>query len=126
MRLNSKIAVATMCVLFVTPHSGAIARCSFSPYSFFPDRNDSVRILVQTDMESFCDNSFREGPGYHLTSVAVASLPKRGLIATLGENHFAYHAFANYHGPDEYVIRACAVVGERNGCSKLTYQVVVH
>jgi drug/metabolite transporter superfamily protein YnfA len=56
----------------------------------------------------------------------ASKLPKHGVIATLGENHFAYHAFANYHGPDEYVIRACATVGERQGCSKLTYQVVVH
>jgi hypothetical protein len=63
MRLISKIAVATMSVFFVTSESGAQAKCSFSPYAFFPDRNDLVRIHVQTDAESFCDNSFREGPG---------------------------------------------------------------
>ena len=102
-----------------------MAGCSFRPYAFFPDRNDRVQVQVQTDAESFCDNSFREGPGYHFTSVTVATLPKHGLIATLGENHFAYHPFANYHGPDEYVIHACAIVGGRRGCSKLTYKIVV-
>ncbi len=126
MRLISKIVVAAMGVFFATSQSGALAKCSFSPYEFFPDRNDHVRIQVQTDVESFCDNSFREGPGYRFTSVTVAKLPKHGLIATIGANHLAYHAFPNYKGPDEYVIRACAVVGERQGCSKLTYQVVVH
>lgn len=120
------IALAAMSFSLGLPLSGALARCSFSPYEFFPDRNDHLRILVQTDAESFCDNSFREGPGYHFTSVTVARLPRRGLIAKLGENHFAYHAFPNYSGPDEYVIRACAIVGKRRGCSKLTYQVVVH
>ena len=102
-----------------------MAVCSFSPYAFFPDRNDRVQIQVQTDAESFCDNSFREGPGYRFTSVTVATPPKHGVIATLGENHFAYHAFAHTHGPDEYVIRACADVGGRLGCSKLTYEIVV-
>jgi hypothetical protein len=24
------------------------------------------------------------------------------LIATIGPKHFAYHAFPNYHGPDQY------------------------
>src|SRR5262245_15640074 len=31
----------------------------------------------------------------------------------IGSNHFAYHAFPNYHGPDQYTIRACAVVNKR-------------
>lgn len=107
------------------PLSGATAGCAFSPYAFFPDRNDRVRIQVQTDAESFCDNSFREGPGYRFTSVTVAKLPRHGVIATLGESHFAYHAFANYRGPDEYVIRACADVAGRRGCSELTYEIAV-
>jgi len=119
------ISIATASVLLIVSHSGAMAGCSFSPYAFFPDRNDRVQVQVQTDAESFCDNSFREGPGYHFTSVKVATLPKHGLIATLGENHFAYHPLANYHGPDEYVIRACAIVGMRRGCSKLTYKIIV-
>jgi hypothetical protein len=125
MRLFSKAVAAAVGALFVTQY-GALAKCSFSPYAFFPDRNDHVRIQVQTDVESFCDNSFREGPGYHFTSVTVAQPPRHGLIATIGENHFAYHAFPKYNGPDEYVIRACAAVRDRQGCSKLTYQVVVH
>jgi hypothetical protein len=125
MRPMSGIALAAMSLGSLLPLSGALARCAFSPYEFFPDRNDHVKIQVQTDAESFCDNSFREGPGYRFTSVTVARLPSHGLIARLGENHFAYHAFPNYSGPDEYVIRACAIVGQRRGCSKLTYQVVV-
>lgn len=122
----SRSVLATMGLLLAAPQSGALAKCSFSPFMFFPDRNDHVRILAQTDAESFCDNSLREGPGYHFTSVTVASPPKHGIIASLGENHFAYHAFANYNGSDQYVIRACAIVGDRKGCSQLTYQVVVH
>jgi hypothetical protein len=48
MRWISKIAVATMCVVFVTPHSSAMARCSFSPYEFF-----------RTEMITF-ESSFRQ------------------------------------------------------------------
>ncbi len=103
----------------------ARAECSFSPYAFFPDRNDRVRVVVETDAVSFCDNSFREGPGYHFTKVSVVQVPPHGLIATLGPNHFAYHALPNFSGPDRYTIRACATVGARKGCYTLIYDVRV-
>jgi len=116
-------AAATLLALL----SGAPARakCSMSPYAFFPDRNDRVRIAVETDAASFCDNSFREGPGYRFTKVSVVQAPPHGVIATLGPNHFAYHPFAHYSGPDRYVIRACATAGARKGCSTLVYDVTV-
>jgi hypothetical protein len=84
-----------------------------------------VHVRTVTDVESFCDNSFREGPGYKFTEVSVAQVPKHGLIATIGPNHFAHHAFPSYHGPDQYTIRACAVVNKPNGCSNLIYEVRV-
>jgi hypothetical protein len=103
----------------------AQAACSFSPFAFFPDRNDRVEIAAVTDGESFCDNSFREGPGYRFTDVTIVKAPPHGLIATLGPNHFEYHAMPNFTGSDQYVIRACAIVGERKGCSTLIYNVTV-
>ncbi|MCW2275929.1 hypothetical protein GJ654_16575 [Rhodoblastus acidophilus] len=103
----------------------AHADCVISPVEFFPDRNDHVSAQVRTDPESFCVSSFREGPGYHFTSVSVALPPKHGVIATLGENRFAYHALPNDRGRDSYEIRACADVGKRHGCSRLTYLVTV-
>lgn len=111
--------------LAVGAANAAQAACAFSPYSFFPDRNDRVQVSVETDAQSFCDNSFREGPGYHFTDVSLVKGPRHGLVATIGEHHFAYHAFANYQGPDAYVIRACATVGARKGCSTLTYEVTI-
>jgi len=105
--------------------SAARAECRLDPVEFFPDRNDTVHIRTVTDVKSFCDNSFREGPGYKFTDVSVAQAPRHGLIATMGPNHFAYHAFPDYQGSDQYTIRACAVVGKRNGCSTLIYEVTV-
>jgi hypothetical protein len=103
----------------------AHAACSFSPFAFFPDRNDRVEIAAATDSESFCDNSFREGSGYRFTDITVIKAPPHGLIATLGSNHFAYHAMPNFKGGDQYAIRACAIVGDRKGCSTLIYNVTV-
>jgi hypothetical protein len=122
--MRSHLAAGTM-LLVVAAASVARAECKVDPVEFFPDRNDTVHIRTVTDIESFCDNSFREGPGYKFTDVSVAQLPKHGLIATIGPNHFGYHAFPDHHGPDQYTIRACAVVGKRRGCSTLIYEVTV-
>jgi hypothetical protein len=117
------LVIVTLCIALST--ALARAECAFSPFSFFPDRNDTVHVQVATDNESYCDNSFREGPGYRFTNVSVTKAPRHGVIATLGPNHFAYHPFANYHGNDQYTIRACAIVGQRKGCSTLIYEVMV-
>jgi hypothetical protein len=98
---------------------GAHAECQLSPFEFFPDRNDTVRVRATTD------NPFREGPGYSFTSVTVTKYPPNGIVATLGPNHFEYHAKPGFHGRDQYTIRACATVGARKGCSTLIYDVTV-
>lgn len=77
----SLIAAAVSIVLSA---AAAKADCAFSPFAFFPDRNDRVEVNVVTDGRSFCDNSFREGPGYRFTDVRVIAAPPHGLIATLG------------------------------------------
>lgn len=116
-------------ILFALPlllaAGAARAECQFSPFSFFPDRNDTVRVRVTTDNASFCDNSFREGPGYTFTDVRVLKYPPHGIVATTGANRFAYRAMPNYRGRDQYTIRACATVGARKGCSTLIYDVTV-
>ena len=111
--------------LFAAMGAAASAECTFSPFAFFPDRNDFVRVKVATDDKSFCDNSFREGPGYQFTRVTIQKPPPHGIIATVGPNHYTYHAFPNYRGQDQYAIRACANVGTRKGCSTLIYDVTV-
>ena len=124
MTISKKILAITL-LFVVFSASLARAECTFSPFSFFPDRNDTVHVQVSTDSESYCDNSFREGPGYRFTNVSVTKAPRHGLIATVGPNHFAYHPFSNYQGNDQYSIRACAIVGQRKGCSTLIYEVMV-
>src|SRR5208337_3015307 len=42
----------------------ARAECVFSPFEFFPDRNDVVHVAVESNGKGLCDISFREGPGY--------------------------------------------------------------
>jgi hypothetical protein len=125
MNTAERLLLAALLLIAAAATSSARADCALSSVAFFPDRNDRVHIRVETDAESYCDNSFREGPGYQFTSVSVAKAPRYGLVATLGPNHFAYHAFANYKGPDQYMIRACAIVGQRKGCSTLIYDVTI-
>ena len=120
-RRSLLLAVPVLAVMSAAAH----AECKFSPFAFFPDRNDAVVVHVTTDAASYCDNSFREGPGYAFTKVSVVKAPPHGIIATLGPNHFAYRPFPNYRGRDAYTIRACANVGPRKGCSTLHYAVTV-
>ncbi len=103
----------------------ARAVCAFGPFAFFPDRNDVVHVRVDSDGKGLCDLSFREGPGYHFTDVRPIGAPPHGIVATLGRNHFAYAPLPNFEGQDRLVIRACATVGERKGCSTLLYDVTV-
>jgi hypothetical protein len=124
-RMNARIACFLTLPLLAASAGAARADCRFSPFAFFPDRNDTVHVRVATDGESFCDNSFREGPGYTFTKVTVVKAPPHGIVATLGPNHYAYRALPNYRGRDSYTIRACANVGARKGCSTLIYDVTV-
>jgi hypothetical protein len=121
--MSSRSLIVAIPLLIVA--GGAHAECKFSPFSFFPDRNDVVHVQVTAPPNSFCDNSFREGPGYSFTKVTVVKPPPHGLVATLGPNHYAYHALPGYTGGDQYMIRACAKVGARSGCSTLIYDVTV-
>jgi hypothetical protein len=76
----------------------AQAECQFSPFSFFPDRNDHVTVQVATDAKSFCAMKFREGAGYHFTSASFAKAPPHGVLAKTGSTAFLYRAFDNYRG----------------------------
>ena len=97
----------------------ARAECVFSPFEFFPDRNDVVHVAVESNGKGLCDISFREGPGYRFTDVRANRLPPHGIIATLGRNHYAYAPLPDFKGRDQFMFRACAIVGERKGCSTL-------
>lgn len=105
--------------------SVAQAECHFSPFAFFPDRNDTVNISVVTDPHSSCAMAFREGPGYHFTSASFGKAPPHGVLAKTGPTAFLYVPFKDYHGPDIYSIKMCADVGVKHGCSTLVYHVDV-
>jgi hypothetical protein len=104
----------------------AFADCHFSPYTFFPDRNDHVSIAVTADAGSSCGMAFREGPGYKFTSADFAKAPPHGILSQTGPTAFVYRAFDNYRGLDSYAIKICAVVDGKSGCSVLTYNVQLH
>jgi hypothetical protein len=103
----------------------AHAACQFSPFRFFPDRNDQVQIRVTTQAGQSCAMAFKEGPGYAFTSAAFLKAPPRGVLAKTGATKFLYLPFTGYRGPDSYAIKLCAVVQGRSGCSSLTYVVDV-
>jgi hypothetical protein len=103
----------------------ARAACQFSPYGFFPDRNDHVQIKVTTQTGQSCAMAFKEGPGYHFTSASFLTPPPHGVLAKTGKTNFLYIPFKDYKGPDSYAIKICATVQGRKGCSSLTYVVDV-
>jgi hypothetical protein len=44
---------------------------------------------------------------------------------TSGAQRYAYAPLPDFKGRDHFVVRACAIVGERKGCSTLIYDVTV-
>ena len=116
---------AGACLAMSLP-SLAFADCHFSPYEFFPDRNDRVTIDVTADAGSSCAMGFREGPGYRFTSATWAKAPPHGILSQTGPTAFVYRAFDNYRGPDSYALKICAVVNGKSGCSILIYNVELH
>jgi hypothetical protein len=111
--------------LMVTGLIPAQAACQFSPYSFFPDRNDQVQIQVTTESGQSCAMAFKEGPGYKFTSASFLKPPPHGVLAKTGATEFLYLPFKGYKGQDNYAIKICAIVQGRGGCSSLTYVVDV-
>lgn len=111
--------------LTLTGLTHAEAACYFSPYSFFPDRNDQVQIQVTTELGQSCAMAFKEGPGYKLTSASFLKGPPHGVLAKTGATKFLYLPFTGYKGHDSYAIKVCAIVQGRSGCSSLTYVVDV-
>ena len=111
--------------LMLTGLVPAQAACYFSPYSFFPDRNDQVQIQVTTESGQSCAMAFKEGPGYKFTSASFLKGPPHGVLAKTGATRFLYLPFTGYKGHDSYAIKICAIVQGRSGCSSLTYVVDV-
>jgi len=103
----------------------AQAACQFSPFSFFPDRNDRVQIQVTTESGQSCDMAFKEGPGFKFTGASFLKPPPHGVLAQTGATEFLYLPFEGYKGQDSYAIKICAIVQGRAGCSSLTYLVDV-
>ena len=62
----------------------ASAACQFSPFSFFPDRNDTVEIRVRTEPGQPCSMAFSEGPGYRFTKASFVKGPANGILAKTG------------------------------------------
>jgi hypothetical protein len=112
-------------LLTVASSLPAQSACRFSPFSFFPDRNDQVSIQVTTEAGQSCAMAFREGPGYRFTSASFLKAPPHGVLAKTGATKFLYLPFKGYHGQDSYAIKLCATVQGRSGCSSLTYLVDV-
>ena len=124
MRRRGFGAVAALCV--GASGGPADAACQFSPFQFFPDRNDHVQIEVTTEAGSVCSMAFKEGPGYKFTSASFLKAPPHGVLAKTGFTSFTYIPFKGYHGRDSYAIKICAIVQGRKGCSSLVYVVEVH
>lgn len=117
-------------VLFALPMAAglaapAAAECRFSPFDFFPDRNDAVEINVVTQTGHGCTMAFNPGPGYRFTGASFLKAPPHGVLDKTGPTKFLYLPFDGYAGEDSYALKVCAIVHGRRGCSSLTYRVDV-
>lgn len=122
--MSPRLRLLVACGAIVVCHP-AHAACRFSPFSFFPDRNDTVAVRVETQAGQSCAMAFQPGPGYRFTGAAFLKGPPHGVLAKTGPTAFLYLPFDGYKGPDSYAIRLCAIVKGRRGCSLLTYEVTV-
>jgi hypothetical protein len=111
--------------LMVTGFIPAEAACYFSPYNFFPDRNDQVQIQVTTESGQSCAVAFKEGPGYKFTSASFLRGRRTACWPRPARPNFLYLPFTGYKGPDSCAIKLCAIVQGRSGCSSLSYVVDV-
>jgi hypothetical protein len=123
--LSSALIFWIAAPLIVAGSVPAEAACQFSPFSFFPDRNDRVQIEVTTEAGQSCTMAFKEGPGFKFTSAEFLKPPPHGVLAKTGTTAFLYLPFDGYKGPDSYAIKICAILQGRSGCSSLTYVVDV-
>jgi hypothetical protein len=122
MRIRSILLAALLVAGALGPAS---AGCRFSPFSFFPDRNDKVEIEAETQTGNGCTMAFKPGPGYRFTSASFLSAPPHGVLAKTGPTSFLYLPFNEFKGEDSYALKVCAVVKGRHGCSSLTYRIDV-
>lgn len=118
-------ALAAVLAATISLPNAARADCHFSPFSFFPDRNDTVDVEVRVTAGSTCVMGFREGPGYHFTRADFVSGPSLGILAQTGPTQFTYYTLRYRKGADSYAVRICAVVHGRKGCSILRYNAEV-
>lgn len=118
---------AVAAVLLATCLLPGVARaaCQFSPYAFFPDRNDTVDIAVRVSAGAPCVMGFQEGPGYHFTGAHFLSGPSLGILAKTGPTQFTYFTVRERTGADHYEVKICATVRGRNGCSTLRFNAEV-
>lgn len=121
--MRGSLAVVLLTTLLLP--GAARAGCQFSPFAFFPDRNDTVDVDVHVTAGSTCVMGFREGPGYHFTSADFVSGPSLGILAQTGATQFTYYTLRERKGSDSYAIKICAVVHGHKGCSILRYNAEV-
>ena len=119
---RTALAAAAVALLAAT---GARAECKYPVFDFFPEKNGGVTVDTVAVAGTPCTHNFREGPGYHFTSVGVALKPEHGRLAKQGGARFVYTPTAGYAGKDAYMIQICATKGEQKGCTGIAFLVDV-
>jgi hypothetical protein len=84
--------------LVLTPLVPAQAACQFSPFSFFPDRNDEVQIQVTTQSGQSCTMAFKEGPAYKFTSASFLKAPPQRRLSQDRPDQIPVSAFHGLSG----------------------------
>lgn len=99
------------------------AACVYKPFEFFPDKNDGVIVSAVVEKDTSCQHKFKEGRGYHFTSVEIdGAQPLNGEVKKLGDGEFFYTPKPGFVGDDVYVFKICATKDKAKGCSAVAIE----
>lgn len=102
----------------------AEARCAFAPFHGEFTRDAST--TGDCDARGVSGNLAAGGlMGAAFSGLQIVEKPKHGRLEVRSRSSFGYLPERGYRGPDRFILRICGSSRTGQGCSNLTYNVVV-
>jgi hypothetical protein len=118
-----RFITAPLIVVAIVSWSGSVfAACVFNamPVQFGTDNATSG----ECDAEGVL-RSFNAGGTTSVDSTVVVAQPKHGTVEMQGRSGFRYLPAKGFHGADKFTLRMCGRTSTAQGCSNLSWNVVV-
>jgi len=102
----------------------AHAECTIHGGGAFPLQNDTVTFTAYVGKDGTCGASFGTG-GLMFTGLDVLQNPKNGTVYSNGMNSVGYRAKPGFKGKDSFTVKVCASHRGEEGCSTVTYDLIM-